>query len=275
MLTRKDLERFAPRPRDAGRAAIWEGYIGAFIERGEEFCAEFGIDEQLELVHCLAQMAHETGGFTILWESGAYSAQRIMEIFGVGRHSARVTEAEAERIGALHGEDRAKALFERVYGLGNPSKAKELGNTEPGDGYRYRGCGPNQLTGRRDHERLLHGDYSYPSILRGSFSEFVEKGCLPLAMNDDIKQITRLINGGYNGLASRREWLAKSKKVWPKFPGDTPHKPPEQQKTMVTSKEGNVQVVNGTMVKVLSWYDNEWGFSNRMLDMTVAMMAAK
>jgi len=34
-------------------------------------------------------------------------------------------------------------------------------------------------------------------------------------------------------------------------------------------------VMEGTLVKVLSWYDNEWGFSNRMLDMTLAMMAAK
>lgn len=35
------------------------------------------------------------------------------------------------------------------------------------------------------------------------------------------------------------------------------------------------RVIDGTLVKVLSWYDNEWGFSNRMLDMTVALMAAK
>ncbi|HVS26930.1 MAG TPA: type I glyceraldehyde-3-phosphate dehydrogenase [Burkholderiales bacterium] len=35
------------------------------------------------------------------------------------------------------------------------------------------------------------------------------------------------------------------------------------------------KVSNGTMVKVLSWYDNEWGFSNRMLDVTVAWMNAK
>jgi glyceraldehyde 3-phosphate dehydrogenase len=35
------------------------------------------------------------------------------------------------------------------------------------------------------------------------------------------------------------------------------------------------RVMEGTLVKVLSWYDNEWGFSNRMLDMTVALMAAK
>jgi glyceraldehyde 3-phosphate dehydrogenase len=35
------------------------------------------------------------------------------------------------------------------------------------------------------------------------------------------------------------------------------------------------RVMGGTLVKVLAWYDNEWGFSNRMLDMTVAMMKAK
>jgi glyceraldehyde 3-phosphate dehydrogenase len=35
------------------------------------------------------------------------------------------------------------------------------------------------------------------------------------------------------------------------------------------------KVTGGTLVKALSWYDNEWGFSNRMLDVTVALMKAK
>jgi glyceraldehyde 3-phosphate dehydrogenase len=35
------------------------------------------------------------------------------------------------------------------------------------------------------------------------------------------------------------------------------------------------KVSNGTLVKVSSWYDNEWGFSNRMLDTTAALMNAK
>jgi glyceraldehyde 3-phosphate dehydrogenase len=35
------------------------------------------------------------------------------------------------------------------------------------------------------------------------------------------------------------------------------------------------KVSEGTLVKVTSWYDNEWGFSNRMLDVTAAFMAAK
>jgi len=35
------------------------------------------------------------------------------------------------------------------------------------------------------------------------------------------------------------------------------------------------KVTDGTLVKVASWYDNEWGFSNRMLDVAVALMNAK
>ena len=35
------------------------------------------------------------------------------------------------------------------------------------------------------------------------------------------------------------------------------------------------KVIDGTLVKVVAWYDNEWGFANRMLDTTVALMRAK
>jgi glyceraldehyde 3-phosphate dehydrogenase len=35
------------------------------------------------------------------------------------------------------------------------------------------------------------------------------------------------------------------------------------------------RVMEGTLVKVLSWYDNEWGFSNRMLDMTLTLANAR
>lgn len=254
MLTREALERFAPRPHDTRKGAIWDGYIGALEQHGEELCAEFGIDEQLELVHCLAQMAHETDGFTILWESGNYSPMRIMEIFGVGRHSAAVTHDEAMKIGQLQGEDRAYALFERVYGLGNPKKAAELGNTEPGDGYRYRGFGFLQTTGRRDHEELLGGQTTPYAALRAAIMEFDKKGCCEAARRDDIKKVTTLVNGGSNGIASRREWLAKAKRVWPTFPGGVPHQAPATEppaeaapKSMATSKEGNIQVLNGTL----------------------------
>ena len=41
-----------------------------------------------------------------------------------------------------------------------------------------------------------------------------------------------------------------------------------------TVDAGLTRVTGGTLVKVCAWYDNEWGFSNRMLDTTVALMNA-
>ena len=40
-------------------------------------------------------------------------------------------------------------------------------------------------------------------------------------------------------------------------------------------ESSQTKVIDGTLVKVLSWYDNEWGFSNRMLDTTIAMVKAR
>jgi glyceraldehyde 3-phosphate dehydrogenase len=42
-----------------------------------------------------------------------------------------------------------------------------------------------------------------------------------------------------------------------------------------TYDAGLTRVMQGNLVKVISWYDNEWGFSNRMLDTTIALMNAK
>ena len=41
-----------------------------------------------------------------------------------------------------------------------------------------------------------------------------------------------------------------------------------------TCEESQTKVLGGTLVKVLSWYDNEWGFSNRTLDTSLAMAKA-
>jgi glyceraldehyde 3-phosphate dehydrogenase len=41
-----------------------------------------------------------------------------------------------------------------------------------------------------------------------------------------------------------------------------------------TYDAGLTKVLGGTLVKVCAWYDNEWGFSNRMLDTTLALAKA-
>ena len=94
----------------------------------------------------LANMMQETGGFTLVWESMKYSADRMLKIFG---QSAGLTREEAEELAF-----KEKEIAERVYGLGNPRKAKVLGNTEPGDGWRFRGGGFLQTTGRENYRVL-------------------------------------------------------------------------------------------------------------------------
>src|SRR5215831_8439269 len=123
------VRKAAPRARD--------NYLSAF-ERGDALLKQHAITRPLRLAHFLAQVLHETDGLTIQWESGAYSVPRLLEIFGVGHHSAAVTPSEASTICSQPMPKREELVFERVYGIGNPKKAKELGNVNPGDGYRFR-----------------------------------------------------------------------------------------------------------------------------------------
>lgn len=189
-------------------------YLAA-IEGGDGLLQRHGVTTPLRLTHFLAQCLHETGGLTIEWESGNYSAARLLQIFGVGHHSASVTPAEAETLA-----HNGKAIFERVYGLGNPHKAHELGNIQPGDGYRYRGGGIMQTTGRSNYRRMGQKcgvDFEgHPELvlsaehaLKPALMEWSEGNLNAAADRDDIRAITKRINGGLNGLDSRQEWFRK------------------------------------------------------------------
>lgn len=191
-------------------------YLAA-IENGDGLFRQHGITTPLRLAHFLAQCLHETGSLTIEWESGNYSAERLMQIFGVGHHSAAVTESEARQLA-----HNGPAIFERVYGLGNPKKAREFDNTHPGDGYRYRGGGIMQTTGRANYRRMGqkcgvdfegHPEYviSAEHALKPALTEWTEGHLNDAADRDDIRAITKRINGGYNGLADREAWLRKLK----------------------------------------------------------------
>lgn len=189
-------------------------YMQAFAE-GDPTFTEFGIDTPLRIAHLLAQMLHECGMGQITFENMSYSAPRIMVIFGVGVHSAAVTEAESVRLAR-----NPERLAERVYGLGNPRKAKELGNTSPGDGFRYRGGGMLQTTGGGSYQRMgdligadFHGD---PNLivdarfaLKPALFEWRAGKLNAAADRNDINTITRVINGGFNGLEERRKLFTR------------------------------------------------------------------
>src|SRR5260370_36717340 len=73
-------------------------YVAAF-ERGDELLKQHEINSPGRLAHFLAQVMHECDGLRIDWEDMDYKAGRLLEIFGVGKHSAAVTPAEAAQLG--------------------------------------------------------------------------------------------------------------------------------------------------------------------------------
>ena len=202
------VERVAPSAKN--------NYLEA-IRGGQQLFDNHNITTPLRMAHFLAQALHETGGFRILRENMNYSARRMIQIFGVGQHSAAVTAEEASR---LAGDPQA--IAERVYGLGNPRKARALGNTNPGDGFLYRGNGVLQTTGRGSHKRM--GDAAgvnfedNPDLvtapehaLKPALIEWTQNNLNSFADRNDIRTITRRINGGFNGLPEREAWFDR---VW-------------------------------------------------------------
>jgi predicted chitinase len=108
----------------------------------------------------------------------------------------------------------------------NPRKARALGNTQPGDGMKYKGHGPIQITGRANHEacgRALGLDLinnpmliTLPAHAFRSAAWFWDTRHLnTLADQRKFKEITRLINGGYNGLADRQKYYDRALRALP------------------------------------------------------------
>lgn len=101
---------------------------------------------------------------------------------------------------------------------------KDLGNTQQGDGVKYKGRGLIQITGRANYRE--YGNYcgfdvvDSPELLerplgaaKSSMWVFDTFGCNELADQDNLKAIRRKINGGYNGLASCEKYLKRAKEA--------------------------------------------------------------
>ena len=221
MLTAATLREFAPRARP--------DYAQALGTQGNDVLTRFGINRNdLRFCHFMAQVAHECGEFTIVEENLNYSAKRMVEIFGEGRHSAAIGGGEAQRL-----VGNKEAFAERVYGLGNPRKARDLGNTEPGDGYRYRGRGFLQITGRAAYREMgkrigidleavpdKAGEPLYALMTAAAFWD--SRKLNTYADQDNIEIITKRINGGFNGLADRKRKYAKAVEVFSDDHEDAP-----------------------------------------------------
>jgi predicted chitinase len=202
------IESLAPRMRGEYRAAF-SGSAQAILQK-------YGIAETSSRVaHFFAQTLAETGGYRVLVESLDYSATRLTQVW-----PKRFPTPEAAAPYA-HNEEK---LGEKVYN-------GRMGNDQSGDGFRYRGRGLLQITGKSAYKKF--GDrlgvdlVGHPELvfaaaycLEIAASEWATSGhggknCNELADADDIEGVTRAINGGLIGIDDRRLWLKKTKAVWP------------------------------------------------------------
>jgi predicted chitinase len=94
-----------------------------------------------------------------------------------------------------------------------PSKARQLGNDEPGDGFKYRGRGWIQLTGKANYRAAAPAAgadivnnpdlAAQPSVANNTALHYFETRVMNRTTASNIVQISRLVNGGNNGLAQR------------------------------------------------------------------------
>ncbi len=207
--TAAEILRLAPGARGDLVAAIVDNWPAA---------GSAGLTTPRRIRHFLARVMVETGGLKAIEESLDYSVAGLLKNFG--RH--RISAADCRTLGrsAGHPADKvaiANAIYGGAWGLRN------LGNSEPGDGWRFRGGGMLQTTGRANYR--AQGFETHPEALRQPATAFLtavkewqQRGCNALADRDDVAAVCEAINGGSNGLAEQRTWLAKAAAIWPDAP---------------------------------------------------------
>lgn len=200
-------------PLTAAQVAKASGARMAEAERFLPFlqgtCKAFDITTPRRVAAFLAQIGHESAGFTRLTENLNYSVEALLSKFG--RH--RISEADARKYGrTAYQKANPEGIANCIYG--GPWGAQNLGNTEPGDGWRFRGRGLKQLTGRDNYRRcgiaigenfLMEPDRLLlpvnAALSAGWFWE--AHGLNEYADKQDMVAMTRIVNGGLNGLDDR------------------------------------------------------------------------
>lgn len=167
------------------------------------------INTPLRQAHFLAQLLHESAGFRVLEENLNYSAAGLMKTW-----PSRFDAATAQAY-----QRQPQRIANRAYADRNGN-----GPEASGDGWRYRGRGLIQLTGRTNYRKAgqdlgialveqpeLAADPKHAALIAAWFWQSAKLN--PLADTDQLEAITRRINGGLNGLDDRRKYLTQCKRV--------------------------------------------------------------
>ena len=175
----------------------------AVLAQIPETAAKFNITSPLRLAHFLAQCGHESGGFKAVQENLNYSSKGLMGIFGRYFPTLALAEAYARK---------PEKIASRVYGgrMGNGPEAT-------GEGYKYRGRGYIQLTGKDNYSAfdkfvpediLANPDLVATKYLLMSAAWFFNKNglwaiCDKGADQGTVTAVTKRVNGGTIGLPDR------------------------------------------------------------------------
>lgn len=185
--------------------------LAEWVEPTKAACVRWGIDTLREIASFLANINVESAGLTRLTENLNYSEQALVAMFG--RH--RITAAEAKRYGRNASHPANQEMLANIL-YGGAFGRKNLGNTEPGDGWKFRGVGPKQLTGRANIGNFAKA-YGIaiddaPDYLRTREGGMMGAGWFWHSHGLDAKAATpgveddrRAINGGTFGLAAVAE----------------------------------------------------------------------
>lgn len=166
---------------------------------------EAGITDPEELAALMATTAHESGNFRHTSENLNYSAATLMKLWPK-RFPTR------DKAAAVAGGG-PEAVANTVYG-------GRMGNNANGDGWKYRGRGFIQLTGKSNYQAFAKATgidvVSNPDLLTNpdmaakSALHFwsTRKGLRQKAQNGDLAGVTKIVNGGSNGMADRQKKYA-------------------------------------------------------------------
>ena len=202
MLTMPQIAALFPRAE--------QSHVDQFFVKHTALFARFGLFENMwRLTFFLAQIGHESCGLSVLTENLNYSAKRLVAVW-----PRRFPTAAAASLYARN----PRALGSFVY-------ANRNGNREEAssDGYRFRGRGYMQLTGRAGYQEVgaLIGvnlvdqpdHVSHPEhALHVALGYWQWRDVNTLCDGGDFKAVTKKVNGGTNGWDDRLAWLAKVKR---------------------------------------------------------------
>ncbi len=186
----------------SGLAARWFPHIDAAMK-------EFGITAPADQAMFIAQAGHESDGFTAVVENLNYTPAALVATFG-----KRITQQQANALGrTTEHAARQDAIANLVY-------AGRFGNKASGDGWKYRARGLIGITfldNYRTCGAALKLDLvASPELLeqeqhaaRSAAWFYTSKGCMTYGA--DILRVTRIINGGLNGIDDRKARYNKAR----------------------------------------------------------------